>query len=83
MLHTISNNRKNSFEGFLTNKDPLKLVNQFINLSNNIPSTENDINIHVGKANTAIDRLTTKMEIFVYISEMKLDNCYYLKYMDY
>ena len=37
---------------------PLKLVNQFIYLSNNISSTKRDVNIHFVKAEKAIDRLS-------------------------
>ena len=38
---------------------PLKLVNQFIYRDSNISSTESAINIHIGKAWTVIDRLST------------------------
>ena len=40
--------------------NPLKLVNQFILLGSNISSTESDVNIHVEKVCTSIDRLSTK-----------------------
>ena len=36
---------------------PLKLVNQFKYLDNNLLSTESDVNIHLAKVWTAIDRL--------------------------
>ena len=36
---------------------PLKLVNHFTYLGNNISSTESDVNKCIGKAWTAIDRL--------------------------
>ena len=37
---------------------PLKLVNLFIYLGSSISSTEKDVNICIGKAWTAIDRLS-------------------------
>ena len=37
---------------------PLKLVDQFTYLGSNISSTESDVNIRIGKAWTAIDRLS-------------------------
>ena len=37
---------------------PLKLGNKFIYLSNNSSSTESDVNIHVAKVWTAIERLS-------------------------
>ena len=37
----------------------LKWIDQFIYLSSNISTTKSDINIHIGKAWTAIDRLST------------------------
>ena len=40
----------------LNGKD-LKLVDYFTYLDYNISSTENEINIHIGKARIAIDRL--------------------------
>ena len=40
------------------NSKPLKLADYYIHLSSNISSTESDVNIHKGKAWTAIDRLT-------------------------
>ena len=43
----------------LLNGKPLKLVGQFTYLSSNISSTENDVNICTGKAQTAVDELTT------------------------
>ena len=39
------------------NGKPLKLVDQFIYLSSNISSTESNVNICIGKAWIAIDRL--------------------------
>ena len=39
---------------------PLKFVDKFKYLGSNISSTESDVNICIGKAWTAIDRLTTK-----------------------
>ena len=36
----------------------LKLVNQFIYLSSNISSTESNVSVHIGKAWTAIDKLS-------------------------
>ena len=35
------------------------LVDQFINLSNNISSTENDVNIRIGKVWITIDKFST------------------------
>ena len=40
------------------NSLPLKLVDKFIYLGNSVSSTENDINIYLAKAWTAIDRLS-------------------------
>ena len=40
------------------NGQPLKLVDYFIYLGSNISSMESDINIYIGKAGTAIDRLS-------------------------
>ena len=39
------------------NGKPLQLVHQFIYLGSNISSTESDVNIYIGKAWPAIDRL--------------------------
>ena len=36
---------------------PLKLIDQFIYLSSNISSTESNVNIHIGKVWTTIDKL--------------------------
>ena len=38
-------------------ENEIKLFDQFINLDSNISSTENDVNIHIGKAWTIINRL--------------------------
>ena len=37
----------------------LKIVNQFTYFDSSISSTESDVNKHIGRAQTAIDRLTT------------------------
>ena len=41
---------------------PLKLVGQFTYLDSNILSTESDVNIHLAKVWTAIDRLSLKLK---------------------
>ena len=41
------------------NGKPLRLVDQLIYLGSNISPTENDVNIWLGKAWTAIDKLLT------------------------
>ena len=41
----------------LLNGKPLKLVDKFIYLGSNISSAESNVNIHISKAWTAIDRL--------------------------
>ena len=48
------------------NGKPLKLVDPFIYLGSNISSTKSDVNNHIGKAWTAIDRLSTiwKFDLF-------------------
>ena len=38
---------------------PLKVVDQFIYLCNNISSTERDVNVNIVKVWTAVDRLST------------------------
>ena len=43
----------------LLNGKPLKLVDHFIYLGSNISSTENDVNIYLGKAWIDLDRLLT------------------------
>ena len=40
------------------NGRPLKLANKFTYLGSNISSTKNDVNIHLAKAKTAIDRFS-------------------------
>ena len=40
------------------NGKSLKLIDQFANLVSNISSTESDVNLHRGKAWTAIDKFT-------------------------
>ena len=47
---------------FSLNGKHLKFVDHFIYLDNNISSTEIDVNIHIGKAWTTIDRLKTIRE---------------------
>ena len=42
----------------LLNSKPMKLGDHFTHLSSNISSTENNVNIHIGKVWTDIDRLT-------------------------
>ena len=42
------------------NSKALKLVDQFIYLGSNIPSTESNVNISIGKVWTAIDKLTIR-----------------------
>ena len=37
---------------------PLRLLDQFPYLGNNISSTESNVNIYIGKARTVIDRLS-------------------------
>ena len=39
------------------NEKPLKLIDPFTYFGSNISSTESDLNIHIGKAGTWIDRL--------------------------
>ena len=41
----------------------LKLVDKLTFLGNNVSSTENDINMQLGKAWTAIDRLSVKWKL--------------------
>ena len=53
----VSFNRDSAMSSL--NDKPLKLVDQFIYLGSNISSTENDVNICIGRVWTAIDRLTT------------------------
>ena len=40
------------------NDKPIKLINQFTSLGGNISSTESNVNLRIGKAYTAINRLT-------------------------
>ena len=48
-----------SFKAISTlNDKPMKLVNQFTYLRNNISSTESDVNLLIGKAWTSIDWLS-------------------------
>ena len=44
---------------FSSNSKLLKLVEQFSYLGSNISPTESDVNIHIGKAWSTIDRLST------------------------
>ena len=48
---------------FSLNSKSLKLVDQFIDTGGNISSTESNSNIHISKAETAINKLSTNMEI--------------------
>ena len=48
------------------NGKPLKSVYQFIYLGSNISSTDNNVNICIGKAWIAIDRLTTKWKSYLF-----------------
>ena len=42
---------------FSLNDKPLKLLDQFVQFSSNISSTESNVNIHIDKVWIAIDRL--------------------------
>ena len=50
-----------SKDGAISSPDdkPLKLVDQFINFSINILLTEDNVNIHIGKASASSDRSST------------------------
>ena len=47
------------------NANPQKLVGQFTYLGSNISSTKSDVNIRMGKAWIAIDKLSTKLKVDV------------------
>ena len=60
-------------DGFISFvKKPLKLIGHFISLGSNISSTENDVNVRIGKAWTVIDRLSTIWK-FDLPNEIKVD----------
>ena len=48
---------------FSLNGKPLKLLDQFVCLGSNIPSTENDINVHIGKAINSLSTIR-KSDLF-------------------